>query len=231
MGYRETIRRFLDDRAVMSVLAELFAAKPLRRVETAVGVIFLTFDDGPHPLTTPLILDILKRNDSKATFFLVAEKAKQYPEIVRMILSEGHSIGNHSLDHKYSAFFAGRHRMQKWVDESFKMLADAGVSNPIGFRPPAGVVNPELVSALRLRRLRLILWDTRFYDTVFNWTPGDARKAAQSVRDGAIVLLHDGAGVPWLEHSGTALEEYLVTAKSHGFSFQALTHDHCNTKI
>lgn len=203
----------------------------MRRIESAAGLIFLTFDDGPDPSTTPLILDILKRTNSKATFFLVAKKAKQHPALVRKILADGHAIGNHSLDHRYTAFFAGRDRMLAWVDESIRMLADAGAKHPIGFRPPAGIVNPKLVAALKLRGLPLVLWERRFYDTVFPWTPSDARRAARSIREGAIVLLHDGRGVSWLEHSGTALEEFVATVKNRGLNFQTLTREHGDTQM
>ncbi len=215
----------------MSFLADIFRTQAVRTIENSGAEVYLSFDDGPDPRTTPRILEILRANESKATFFLVAEKARRHPELVRQILSDGHAIGNHSLDHRFVAFFGGKNRMLDWIDKSEKVFSDLGVPDSVGFRPPVGIVTPELAWALKLRNLHLILWDTRFFDTVFNWTEACARRSAQSVRGGAIVLLHDRTGVRWLDHSGIALEKYISTARARGFSFQALTRGLCEKQI
>ncbi|MES2855743.1 MAG: polysaccharide deacetylase family protein, partial [Bdellovibrionota bacterium] len=80
--------------------------------------IYLTFDDGPDRESTPLVLDVLRAKNVRSTFFAIAEKARENPELIRRIIEEGHSIGNHSIDHKYGVFFKGRNAMLKWIDSS-----------------------------------------------------------------------------------------------------------------
>ena len=77
----------------------------IRRVPTQNKEVFLSFDDGPSPEITPFILDHLKMSNSKASFFLITEKAQQHQAIVERIKTEGHAIGNHSKDHNYTHYF------------------------------------------------------------------------------------------------------------------------------
>lgn len=186
--------------------------KPLRSIKT-LDSIFLTFDDGPDPDLTPKILDLLKRHEAKATFFVIAKKAKKSPDLMRRILNEGHSIGNHSLDHQYKVFFQGRASMKEWIMQSEKTLGEMGIES-VGFRPPVGIRTPELSLTLKEAGLPLILWKQRCFDSVFPFTPPKAIKLAKRLRPGEIILLHDMQ--PLKRHSIflDALNQFIISIKN-----------------
>lgn len=215
----------------MSFFAEVFGAQAVRRIYGSEASIHLTFDDGPDAAATPMVLDALRELQCQATFFLVAEKAKIYPALVRRILEEGHAVGNHSADHRYRSFFRGRTAMLEWIDSSLDTFRALGVSDLVGFRPPAGVVTPELIWALQTRQIPLVLWNTRFYDTVFAWSERTARRSAEMVKPGAIVLLHDSEGSGWQKDGAPALRKFVEVARRRGLRFQTLTRQLCAAKI
>lgn len=139
--------------------------------------LFLTLDDGPDPDTTEEVLRILERHQSTATFFVITERALSEHSLLREIESAGHTIGNHSLDHRYHHYFRGEKALQEWIEKSesvLKTLRDGKES--IGFRPPAGVVTPPLQRALSRTPFSLILWNERFYDSLFRWDLKRARR-------------------------------------------------------
>ena len=215
----------------MSFLSELFGAKAIRSFSASEASVFLTFDDGPDPVATPIVLDLLRAAKCRATFFLIAEKAKKSPGLVQRIIDDGHTIGNHSLDHRYEVFFQRSQSMLAWVDASTAALEGLTKTPLVGFRPPAGIVNPKLVSALKFRHIPLVLWNTRFFDTTFDWTPAKAENAAKKLKPGSIVLLHDSAEVSWIKNGSKSLKIFLETAKDRGLHFESLTRDLCLTQI
>lgn len=188
--------------------------------------LFLTFDDGPDPVSTPRILDILLQEQVPSTFFVVAKKAERERKLLERILADGHAIGNHSLDHAYGAFFGSQQKMNDWVWESESAFSQLLVE-PVGFRPPAGIVTPPLKRALKAKGLPLVLWQTRFYDTNFQWTPKKAESSLVEAQAGDIVLLHDRQKLSRLEIFSEALVHYIRTARSQGFTFERLTADLC----
>jgi len=185
--------------------------------------IFLTFDDGPDPLCTPDVLELLKRHQITATFFLVANRASNNQELVHEIVNAGHSIGNHSLDHRYSRFFACSKKIVRWIEESETVL-NAIIKRPtVGFRSPAGVVTPSLVRALQSLHMPLIHWNVRFYDTNFHFTKKRALKACRTLSAGSIILLHDTQRSPNKEIFLESLDLFISEAKRSGFYFAAMT--------
>ena len=114
----------------------------ITHVKTEEAVVALTFDDGPHPEFTPRLLEILEKHHARATFFLVGESAKKYPELVKRIAKAGHSIGNHSWDHPSFPLITGR-------DRRWQLRACEEAIAPYGqklFRPPFG--NQTIASRL-----------------------------------------------------------------------------------
>lgn len=204
---------------------------PLRVISSEDNVLYLTFDDGPDNRATPQVLEILAGAKVKATFFLVAERAAKHKALLEAIRSQGHQIGNHSLDHGYAVFFQGRRRLLKWIDDSERVFAELGVSRTVGFRPPAGVVTPELKWALGERKMPLVLWERRFYDTVFRWSSEKAIRSLRTTPKGSIVLLHDCMRSSLIKDSGRALIDYIKEAQRIGFRFDALTTELCRTGI
>src|SRR3954464_6968769 len=99
----------------------------IRSLPTQTKNIYLTFDDGPDPVGTPAVLDVLKAKNAKSTFFLIAEKARAYPAVVERIQREGHAIGNHSLDHLYRRYFSGRRKLGHWIADAEQVFAEMGI--------------------------------------------------------------------------------------------------------
>jgi peptidoglycan-N-acetylglucosamine deacetylase len=203
--------------------------RPLNHVATARTELYLTFDDGPEPGFTDRILKVLQASDSKATFFVIADRAEKSPQLIREILSEGHSIGNHSLDHGYANFFRGRSAMRSWIQQSEEKLQFLTGGIPtVGFRPPAGVITPELVGALKDLQIPLVLWTQRFFDTTLPWTTDRALGSLSKIRGGSIILLHDRQRAERQGMFEISLAVYLEHAKSRGFQFQSLTRELCS---
>ena len=115
--------------------------------------VFLTFDDGPVPGLTEEVLKILEKHKVKATFFVVAEKAAEHRSILAQIVKDGHSIGNHSLNHSFRPFFAGRKTMIDWISSSENTLQDLTGAASVGWRSPAGIQTPPLHYALKKTKL------------------------------------------------------------------------------
>ncbi len=178
-----------------SILNHL-VGKALRKLPSQ-NAVFLSFDDGPDPDLSPRVLDLLKEYGVKATFFVIAQKAEKYPQIIQRIQREGHAIGNHSLDHHYSPFFKGPQAIYKWVDDAEKLLKKIGIHNSVGFRPPVGIRTPELARALKKLELPLILWEQRSFDKVIKFTAKRARSLAKRTQAGDIILLHDVQREEW----------------------------------
>jgi len=196
----------------------------IRRISTYSTDIYLTFDDGPDPVSTPLILDVLKKNAAMATFYVIAKKAKAHPQIISRILREGHQIGNHSLDHNFKYYFGSQRKLKNWIEaaeESFEEILPSGVHSQ-GFRPPAGVVTPPLKKTLSEMNLPIVLWSQRFFDRAFPFTQKKALKAAKKLAAGDILLLHDLQSSKRLPEFLKALECLVATAKKSGLTWRPL---------
>ncbi len=202
----------------------------LKQIPNSTDSLYLTFDDGPDALGTPAVLELLKKLQCHATFFLIAEKAKAHPDLVQTILDEGHSIGNHSLDHRYRAFFASSSQMQSWIEDSTAIFKGMGIF-PVGFRPPAGVRTPKLHQALGRLKVPLILWNKRFFDTTLPFTAARALRSLEQTNPGSIILLHDRQRPARLLPFLKTLEIYLRAGQSKGLQFRALTEDVCKPKV
>lgn len=153
--------------------------------------VFLTFDDGPDPKTTPLVLDLLEAEQIKATFFLIAESARSHPELTQRICASGHAIGNHSTDHRYGNYFQSVAETKKWILEGKHQIETCAKKKTIGFRPPAGVRTPVIHRALKELGMPMIYWSKRYYDTRFAFDEKKAEQKASWVKPGEIILFHD----------------------------------------
>ena len=202
--------------------------KPVRRLpDPKRKVLYLTFDDGPEPESTPAVLNVLARHQVRATFFTIASKAQANRPLFDQIRAAGHGIRNHSFDHHYSQFFRGKSALKNWVARSEETLRELLNEPSVGFRPPAGVRTPELHSVLREMKMPLVLWNTRFFDTSFTWTRARALKSLEHARSGDIILLHDRQTLKKLPTFIEALEAYLERAQQTGFKFDVLTRRLC----
>lgn len=187
-------------------------------------VVALTFDDGPNPVATPLVLDVLRREKVPATFFLLGRHVDQWPALARRAADEGHAIGNHGWAHRKLTF-----RSPAWVRSDLARGAESieratGV-RPRLFRAPHGFRNPWVGRAARALDERLVGWTLGVWDSD---RPGAAVIAERAVRGacpGAIVLLHDGDGYdPGGDRRQTAeaLPRIIEKLRARGYGFVAL---------
>ncbi|WP_287022729.1 polysaccharide deacetylase family protein [Cohnella sp.] len=154
----------------------------------------LTFDDVPDPRFTPQVLDILKRKQVRATFFVVGEKALKHPDLVRRIRREGHAIGNHSFDHPNFA------RMSTAEVRRQIRRTEAVIRRQVGFaprliRPPYGEIREPQLKWAKSEGYAVVNWNVDSLDWRQLGAQAVFRNVTTAVRPGSIILLHAGGGV------------------------------------
>ncbi len=175
----------------------------LPQAATAKGQIALTFDDGPDPIVTPQILDILEKHQAKATFFCIGHLAEQHPELIKRIVRQGHQVENHSYSHNTTFAFNGSKGISEEIKRTQVILTKLTGYTPQFFRPIAGIRNPLLDPVLCKLGMRLVSWSHRSFDTRFKNPHWMLRRLKKSVAAGNIILLHDGNAAR--THEGIAL--------------------------
>ncbi len=154
--------------------------------------IALTIDDGPDGLVTPQVLDILDNYDVKATFFCIGKKVMQQPELCREIIKRGHTIENHSQQHRHNFSLLDFNGFIREIESAQQTLTNMTGRRPQFFRAPAGLRNPFLEPALKHLDLQLVSWSVRGFDTQVKDSAKVSKKLLAGLRPGAILLLHDG---------------------------------------
>lgn len=153
------------------------------RLAVSDPVVFLTFDDGPHPDITPFVLDELAKDNHKATFFCVGDNLKRYPEIAERILREGHAIGNHTMRHN-----KGSETSDEDYLESVREFQQAYPAKL--FRPPYGKLKRSQIALLK-DRFQIIMWSFLTYDYDRSVSVEKIMQEAASLKPGDIIVLHD----------------------------------------
>jgi peptidoglycan/xylan/chitin deacetylase (PgdA/CDA1 family) len=152
----------------------------------------ITIDDGPHPAVTPAVLDMLDAHGARATFFCIAEQAHQHPALCREIIRRGHSVQNHTHQHRHNFAFLGTRGFEREIGQAQDTLADITGQIPRFFRAPAGLRNPFLAPVLQRLELTLVSWTRRGFDTVKRRPDEVLAKLTDGLGAGDILLLHDG---------------------------------------
>jgi len=150
----------------------------------------LTFDDGPDPVVTPLVLELLDRHAAKATFFVTGINAARHPDLIRSILAKGHTIGNHSYHHSPALMLKGKRTIQREVESAQTLLKTFGIL-PLAFRPPVGVTNAHLWRVLLQAGMFCVNFSCRAGDMGNRRIRTLAARILGKVRPRDIVLLHD----------------------------------------
>lgn len=178
----------------------------------------LTFDDGPDPVYTPKLLDLLREKGVKATFFVVGKRAEEHPEIVRRAWAEGHLIGNHTWSHYPLFCFLLPHRLRSEIErcsESVRRIC--GVPTHI-FRSPVGLRHPLLAPYLENAGLEYVSWTIRTLDTFTTDSSVLAERILNKANSGDIILLHDH--LPWGTNAMLeALPRVIDELRQKGFEF------------
>ncbi len=178
--------------------------------------IALTFDDGPDE-NTKEILNILKKANAHATFFLIGYKIENRSAIVQRIEAEGHTIGCHSFYHKNSFPLQSASRMSEEIDNTNTMVYRITGKTPHYFRPPFGVTNPNVKKALKRTNMQSIGWNLRSLDTQTKEPEKLIKKLKRKSRSGQIVLLHDTQQV-----TVSVLKKYIDFLKKQGYQMVSL---------
>jgi len=188
----------------------------LWRIPTKEKILYLSFDDGPHPMATPFVLDQLQRYGARATFFCIGKNVETYPEIYRRILMEGHRVGNHTHDH-----------LNGWkVDDRRYIenirLAARRIDSDL-FRPPYGRIGPMQARVLRGApfRYQIVMWDVLSGDFDVTIT-GDrcAQNVVKKGQPGSIVVFHDSEKA--FERLKVALPVVMKIFSERGYRFEAI---------
>ncbi len=213
--------------AIGAVLAFLFYAsysiksqvyvRALCRVKTDEKVVYLTFDDGPNAEQTPQVLDVLRRNNATATFFCIGSHVVGNEQIVKRIVDEGHTIGNHSNSHTNNFPLWSRKKMVADIEQCQQVIGQATGVAPTLFRPPFGVTNPTVAKAVKALNLKTIGWTIRTYDTNGADHAKVARRISRQLCPGAIILLHDR-----LPQSAERLQTVIDTVRAAGYEIGKL---------
>lgn len=164
----------------------------LPAASTARNEIALTIDDGPDPVVTPEVLDLLDRYAVRATFFCIGNQAERHPDLCREIVRRGHAVENHSQQHRHHFSLLGPRGLMRELQASQDTLTRISGQRPLFFRAPAGLRNLFLDPVLARLGLRLAGWSARGFDTRVNDPERVRNSLIRGLRAGAILLLHDG---------------------------------------
>lgn len=162
------------------------------RLAAGGAAVGLSFDDGPDPEVTPIVLDELDRWRAQASFFVIGERVARYPAIVAEIVARGHRVENHTWSHP--AFFCclGPRAARRQIERTGDVIERAIGARPRLFRPPAGLRQPWLDPVLVGLDLELVSWTRRGFDTADGSVDRVLRRVSHGLEPGEIVLLHDG---------------------------------------
>ena len=212
----------LEERRARGLSTTLLEITPYREKKMA----YLTFDDGPDEKNTPAILDILKKEQAKATFYVLGRSAQTYPDVVRRIFEEGHAIGNHSYDHEYGKLYASTGNYLAELEQTDEILRDLIGVRPLITRAPGGRMGNFTAAYEQAMEQNGYVehdWNVSSADTAPNHPVAqdfidniDAGATMQSV----IILMHSSAGH---EETVKALPDIIRILKERGYSFGVVT--------
>lgn len=168
-----------------------FFMRVMCAAKTSKKVIAITFDDGPDAAATPQILDILKQHNVPAAFFCIGNRIAGNETILKQIHEQRHVIGNHSFSHHFWFDLFSTAKMQDDVLRANQLVRLVINLTPLLFRPPYGVINPNLKKAILKSRMVPIGWSVRSMDTVINDPEKLLNKITRHLNPGAIFLFHD----------------------------------------
>ena len=165
-------------------IIRLLFPKALWRMNPKEKAVYLTFDDGPIPIVTPWVVDLLKQYDIKATFFMVGDNVRKHPQEFQNVVDNGHRIGNHTFNH-LKGFITSTDRYVENVE-----LADKFIQSNL-FRPPHGFVNHKLYNKLS-KNYKFVMWDLVTRDYSYRMCGKDVlANVKKYTRNGSIITFHD----------------------------------------
>lgn len=187
------------------------------------NVIYLTFDDGPTPETTEWILDLLNKENIKATFFCIGNNIKKHPEIFNKVIKEGHSVGNHTFNHLKGWKTLTKKYIEN-VDLCNEIIQKSSIINNCQssiFRPPYGKIKPIQSKLIRRKGFKIIMWDvlSKDYDSSIS-KECCLQNVTKNTQSGSIIVFHDS--IKASTNLKFALPKAIKILKEKGFIFDII---------
>jgi peptidoglycan/xylan/chitin deacetylase (PgdA/CDA1 family) len=190
------------------LLAGILYPEALFRIKGTGKTLYLTFDDGPDPVSTLTILKILEKHGIKAVFFCTGSKASEHPDLINAIKASGHVTGNHGYHHISGFSTSAREYVRNAVNAAELTSAEL-------FRPPFGLLKISQYLLLR-RKFKIVFWDLMPYDFDMSFGPENClRVLKKKIRPGSIIVLHDTSQ----SSSLNILEDFIGFALGGGYKF------------
>lgn len=199
--------------------------RPLTHLPGSDDVVSITFDDGPNPRATPLILDVLAREQVSATFFVLGRHAERWPALVRRMADEGHQLGNHGYWHRKLHRRSPGYVRDDLTRGTEAIVQASGGIRPRLFRAPHGFRNPWVTPIARSLGQRTVGWSLGVWDSARPGAGEIARRAIEGLHAGSILLLHDGDGYDAdgdRLQTAEALPLIITGLRARGFRFATL---------
>jgi peptidoglycan/xylan/chitin deacetylase (PgdA/CDA1 family) len=178
-------------------------------------VIALTFDDGPWPDYTVKVLNVLRENNIKATFFVVGQNLKNYPNLAKQVVADGHVIGNHTWHHWYHFFNQQAAAFE--IDHTSELISQVTGAKTTLFRPPGGMLHNGLASYAKNNKYTVVMWSADSVDYSRPNASTLTSRVLKQAKPGGIVLMHDGGGNR--SHTVAALPKIISKLKQQGYRF------------
>jgi len=199
---------------IIATVASANKELPIYCIETSSNDISLTFDCAWGADDMPKILDILKANDVKATFFVLGEWAEKFPEVIKRMAEEGHDVANHSDTHPHIASFSYEDIKKEISEANTKIENLTGKKNDL-FRAPYGEYNDNVINAARELGFYTIQWDVDSLDWKNLGKENILNRVLNKTKSGSIILMHNGT-----EDTANVLDEMIKKLKEKGFNFK-----------
>ncbi len=187
--------------------------KALWRIKREEKVVYLTFDDGPISEVTPWVLDLLKQENIKATFFCVGENVKKHPAVFQQVLAGGHAVGNHTFNH-VQGLKSNRDSYLSNIEKADRLIGSSL------FRPPHGFLKHSQYRLLK-KKYRIVMWDvlSRDFDRRISATEV-SDNVTDFVRSGSIIVFHDSLKAE--KNMKEALPEVIRSLKKQDYRFETI---------
>ena len=196
------------------------------RIKRAGKKVALTFDDGPSPVWTPLILDELKTAGIKATFFMIGHHVKKYPAVAKRVAAEGHTVGNHGYAHSVVLYYTPAEIEEEIKYTELVIREVTGLTTQY-YRPPKAWVTAPIKEKIKSMGYEVILWSLNSKDWVSFNHKTMVRYLSKNIRNGDILLFHDSGNV-WSTEGGDrtqtvkAISSLAKSLKKKGYQFVSL---------
>lgn len=193
------------------------------KVETDKKVVALTFDDGPDPQFTPALLDVLKKHDAQATFFVMGKKAESHPQILKRIAAENHEIGNHSYSHPDFNKLKKDAQLEE-INKTTAIIKSLTGQSPMLLRPPGGYLSYDLMEMSKKQKLTIAYWT--YQQDSKDWrngtkAPAIAGHIIKNIQPGQVIILHDGC--PNSMETVRAVDMIISNLKEDGYTFVTMS--------